>query len=340
MLAIIKIKNTKMKQLLFLLIITTIGIQSCKVGTTGTWKDENIDQSLKNEIQTLDKKVLEAVTTNNTDLIRSIMSEKLLEKSSNDIDQLIEQIGNVIKTTDYNILNQYQTKNSTTGIGNTVLSGVSGLNDYVISYQALNEEMFISLLITKNGLDEFIVTNIYGRYPDGWKLNILQFGMYKVNGQTAPELYMKAKKQYENGYLLDAVNNMFLSSRVVNPATEFWQYQIEDEIKEFYDKVMTEINSKYKFPLTLETIETKPQILSIYPQGTVDGYFPMIEYLTTLDLKDTVKTKAEYEKIHMEMVNTFNGIDKDKEFIFYKAFSEMPNGITAVPTYGFVKELK
>lgn len=331
---------TRMKNLILLTILSVFGLQSCNVGTTGTWKDENIEQSLKNEIETLDKKVLEAVTTNNIELLKSIMSDKLLEKSGDNIGQLIEQASSVITTTDYKVLNQFQAKNSTTGIGNTIMSGVSELNDYIIHYQALNEEMFISLLIPKSVLDEFIVTNIYGKYPDGWKLNILQFGQYKVNGKTAPELYSEAKAEYENGYLMDAANNMFLSSRVANPANNFWQYQKEDEMKEFYEKVMKEINSKYKFPMTLEAIDSKPQILSIYPQGTADGYFPMIEYLTNLDLEDTLQTKAEYEKIHSEIVKAFNGIEKDKDYIFYKAFSEMPDGKTPAPTYGFVKELK
>ncbi|UBM58600.1 hypothetical protein LAG90_17510 [Marinilongibacter aquaticus] len=329
-----------MKNLILFTILTTLGLQSCNVGSTGTWKDENIQQSLKNEIEKLDKKVLEAVTTNNTDLLKSVMSDKLLEKSGDNLDQLIEQASTVITSPEYEVLNQFQAKNSNTGIGNTILSGVSGLNDYIIHYQALNEEMFISTLIPKGKLDEFVVTNIYGKYTDGWKLNILQFGQYKINGKTAPELYSEAKTEYENGYLVDAANNMFLSSRVANPANNFWQYQKEDEMKEFHEKVMSEINSMYKFPMPLESIDSKPQILAIYPQGTADGYFPMIEYLTHLDLKDTVQTKAEYEKIHSEIVKTFNGIEKDKDYIFYKAFSEMPDGKKTVPTYGFVKELK
>lgn len=331
---------TRMKTLLLLTILIVFGLQSCNFGTTGNWKDENIEQSLKNEIEALDKKVLEAVTTNNVELLKSIMSDKLLEKSGDNLSQLIEQASNVITTTDYNILNQFQAKNSTTGIGNTIISGVDGLNDYIIHYQALNEEMFISLLIPESGLDKFIVTNIYGKYPDGWKLNILQFGQYKVNGKTATELYSEAKIEYENGYLMDAANNMFLSSKVANPANNFWKYQKENEMKEFYEKVMKEINSKYKFPMTLEAIDSKPQILSIYPQGTADGYFPMIEYLTNMDLKDTVQTKAEYKKVHSEIVKAFNGIGKNKDYIFYKAFSEMPDGKRPVPTYGFVKELK
>ncbi len=331
---------TRIKNIIFFAILIVLGFQNCSVGSSGTLKDENIEQGIKNEIESLDKKVLEAVAANNVDLLKSIMSDVLLEKSGNNIEQLLKQVSSVITSTDYKILNQYQTKNSATGIGNTIISGVSGLNDYVLHYQALNKEMFVSLLISKSGTDEFLITNIYGKYPGAWKLNILQFGQYKVDGQTAPELYYKAKTEYEKGYLVDAANNMTLCSRVVNPANRFWQYQKESEMKEFYEKVMNEINSKYQFPLTLEAIDSKPQIITIYPQGTIEGYFPMVEYVTKLDLEDTVQTRAEYEKVHAEVVKLFYGIEKDKDYIFYKAFSEMPNGDTPVPTYGFVKELK
>ncbi len=329
-----------MKKIILLISLLIIGIQSCNIGATGIWKDEQIEQSLKNEIELLDKQVIEAVITNNTDLLKSLMSDILLENSGDNIEQLIEQASNAIPNKDYKVLNQYHTINSATGIGNTIMSGVSGLNDYVIHYQALNDEMFISLLIPKSKLDEFIITNIYGKYPDGWKLNILQLGQYKVNGKTAPELYTEAKAIYEKGYLVDATNIMFLSSRVVNPATIFWKYQKEDEMKAFYEKVFTEINSKYKFPMTLDDLDSKPQILAIYSQRIEDAYYPIIEYYTKLDLEDTVKTKAEFEKVHLEMVKTFTGIEKNKDYILYKAFSEMPDGKKLVSTYGFVKELK
>ena len=327
-----------MKKILILLSLVIFGLQSCNIGTSETWKDENIDASLKREIETLDNKVIEAIASNNTMLLKKIMSEKLLEKSGKNIGQLIEQVGRVISSKNFNILNQYHVKNSTTGIGNTVLSGISKENDYIIHYQALNKEIFISIIIPENRLDEFIITNIYGKYPDGWKLNILQFGQYRINGQTAPELYSKAKGEYEKGYLVDAANDIFLSSRVANPANKFWQYQKEDEIKKFYNKVLTEIKSEYSFPLTLEKINTKPQIMNIFPFGMQEGYFPMVEYLTNINLKDTVKTKIENDQIHQSIGKEFKGLDKDKKYIFYKAYNEIPNGKTPVPAYGFVKE--
>lgn len=288
----------------------------------------------------MDKKVLEAVSTNNASLIKTIMSDKLLEQSSNNIDHLIAQVSNVIKNRDYQILNQFYVKNSTTGIGNTVMSGVSGQDDFVIHYQALNEEMFISLIIPNNGYDKFLITNIYGKYPEGWKWNILQFGQYTIDGKTATQLYAKALLDYDKGYIVDAANNLFLSSQVAHPANNFWQYQKEKEMKQFFESVKTEITTKYTFPLILNEIATKPQIFNVFPAGTDEGYFPMVEYLTNIDIKDTIRTKAENDLIHKSIGQVFKGLDKDKKYVFYKAYSSMPDGKTPVPTYGFVKEIE
>jgi hypothetical protein len=329
-----------MKIQIITIILSIILFQSCKLGTTGTTMNENISAHLKAEIKELDKKVLKAIVENNVEDLKSFMSSKLLEKSGNEIEKLIEKVSGIIESNEYEIIDQYFVQNSTSGLGNTVMSGIDGIDDYVIQYQALNDEMFISLILPENGNDEFLITNIYGKYPEGWKLNILQFGQYTVNSKTAPQLFQQAKIEYEKGYLVDAANNMFLSSRVVNPANKFWKYQKEDEFREFYDKVLKEVNEKHNFPMTISEVKSKPQILTISPFGMNEGYFPMIEYLTKIDLKDTIQTRIENDGIHKKIGKIFKGIDKDKKYIFYKAFSGMPDGKTKVPTYGFVKKLK
>ena len=320
--------------------LIAIAFQSCNVGGSGTWKDENIDLELKTEIAALDKQVLNAVFNNSPESLKKVMSDELRKKTDDNIRQMIEKVSGAVQGANYEILNQYYVENSTTGVGNTVMSGISGADDYIISYKAVNKEMFVSLILLKNELDELLVTNVYGKYPEGWKLNILQFGQYRLNGNNAPQFYEMAKADYEKGYLIDAANHMFLSSQLANPANKFWKYQKEGEMRHFYETLMSEVKGKYTFPLAMDNIESQPQILSVYLQRTQEGYFPMVEYLTQIDIQDTVKTKEENDKIHQSIGQVFNGLDKDKAYLFYKAFSEMPNGQTPVSTYGFVKELK
>jgi len=66
----------------------------------------------------------------------------------------------------------------------------------------------------------------------------------------------------------------------------------------------------------------------------------MIEYYSSISLGDTATLRLENDKINQEIGKVFKGIDKDKKFLFYKAYNELPNGKTPVKTYGFVKELQ
>lgn len=325
----------------FKLIIITfifIAIQGCRVGTNKTWENENIKPSIKAEIKKLNDKVIMATLTNNPQMIKELMAEKLLEISGDDFEDLLSQVNSFIIDRSYYILDEYYVKNTTTGVSNTVFSG-SGNKDYILSYLALNKNMYVSLLSSENNEDEMLTTVIYGKYPEGWKINIINFGQYKIGGKTAPELYEKAKFEYSEGFLIDAANTSFLLSQALKPSSENWQYQNELEMEDFIKNIIAETKVKYQFPIMLDQIITKPEIFNFFPMRVAEGYFPMIEYVTTIDLTDTVATKNENEEMHKIIGRIFFGIDKDKDFLFYKAYNELPNGVTLVPTYGFVKKL-
>ncbi len=325
-----------MIQRTLLILLTVFTIQSCKLGTSGTWKNDNIDKDTKEQIKALNDKLFKAITTNNVNDVKSLMSDKLIEKGVSDLDKLINQISNSFKADSYRILDEYNVHNSTTGIGNTLPSGISGDYDYVIHYQALNKEMYVSLLLP-NGLDnDMLIMAIYGKYDNDWKINILQFGQYSLFSKLAPDYYKLAKVSYDKSYLIDAVNYIGLAKLCLRPANDFLQYQKEKEINEFYDKIMKEVNSKYQFPLTLDNIASKPKVFRIFPEMINEGFFPMVYYLTDINLKDTTALKLENEKIKKEVGQLFTGIDQDKKFVFYWAFNEVPDGKKLVEHYGYI----
>jgi hypothetical protein len=41
----------------------------------------------------------------------------------------------------------------------------------------------------------------------------------------------------------------------------------------------------------------------------------------------------------MEVSRLFTGIDKDKKYVFYRVFNEIPDGIKSVQQYGFIDKL-
>lgn len=71
-----------------------------------------------------------------------------------------------------------------------------------------------------------------------------------------------------------------------------------------------------------------------------EGYFPMIKYISKIDLKDTVALKKENFQIQKAVGQIFSGLDMNKKFIFYKAVNELPKGQNPVPSFGFIQEIK
>lgn len=330
------LKQRTMIQRTLLILLTVLTIQSCKLGTSETSKNENIDKETKEQIKTLNDKLFTAITTNNVNDVRLLMSDALLEKGVENLDTLVNQIFNSFKADSYRILDEYYVHNSTTGIGNTLPSGISGDNDYIIHYQALNKEMYVSLLLP-NGLDnDLLLMVIYGKYGSDWKINILQLGQYSLFSKSAPDYYRLAKACYDKSYLIDAVNYLELAKLCLRPANDFFQYQKEKEINEFHIKIMNEAYSKYQFPLTLDKIASKPKVFRIFPQIMNEGFFPMVYYLTDISLKDTTALKLENEKVKKEVGRLFTGIDQDKKYVIYWAFNEAPDGIKLVEHYGYI----
>jgi hypothetical protein len=62
-----------------------------------------------------------------------------------------------------------------------------------------------------------------------------------------------------------------------------------------------------------------------------EGYFPMVFYLSKINVKDTVSLKDEYGKVKSEVKNIFTGIGTRKKYVLYQAYNEMPDGIHRVP---------
>lgn len=329
-----------MKHAILILTLILFGLQSCNFGTYNSVSNDKIEIQIKNEIDKIDKIVVKSIFENNPKLIKGIMSDILVKQSGDKIDDLIHQANSYVDHCEFEILDQFYIKNTTKGISNTVTLGLNDPNDYIIRYKAENKEMFVSLLILKIGIDQWLLTNIYGKYKEGWRLNIFHIGEYTHNGMTAPELYKKSKEQYENGFFIDAVNNMILCSQVIKPVNGYWLYQNETEMKNFYEFLLKEINNKYQFPITVSNIETKPQIINILPQGVNEGFFPMINYLTKIDLKDTLNTRIENDKLHSTIGTIFNGIDLNNQYILYKAWNEIPDDKNPKPNYGFVKKIE
>jgi hypothetical protein len=314
----------------------------CKLNSNQTFINDNIPTEIKEKINQLDSKVTSAVKQNNTEILKDIFADKLIDEvGQTKIDSIFNLVNQVLGEKEFKHKDQFYIKNTTKNVSNTIFSGLSNDDDYIVHYKALNKNMFISTLLPKNTEDEQLITLIYGLYGNDWKLNIFQFGQYSILNKTAIDYYKLAQKDFENGFLVDAANNLFLGQQCLKPGNQIIQYRKEKEFVDLQEKVMSQINSTYVFPLTIEQVKTKPQIFNVHPQRVAEGSFPMIRYYSKIELQDTIKLKNENLEIQKVIGDIFKGIDKNNKYIFYWAFDEIPDGtLKNRQHYGFVQEIE
>jgi len=303
--------------LLYLLIL--LGLQSCKPAEPGIWKNEQIKPGKRQDFHTTNNRLLSALKAGDNHTVEDMMSAKMLDN----VDKLqIIQIGNHLNSADYQLLEEYYVVHD--NLNYQTIQSNFGINGYHLRYRPDTKEMYIGLFVPKSGENKYMITLAFGKYDYGWRVYGMDLQKYTLSGKTAPQLYELAKQQYTKGYLIDAINTMQLSAQCSLP-TQIWLYNNQDAMSDFCGKIIEEGNVRYKFPIEVKQVTTRPLIFRISNEDRDDHYYPMIYYLTKISLSDTAAIKRENAAIKQVIGDALQGINKDKKYVLYCAFNELPS---------------
>jgi hypothetical protein len=324
---------------IFFLAIT---VQSCGSKSGEVRINDEINVDTKKQVAELNNKLFKSIMASDTNAVRALLSPELIKKAGGKIDKLIKSTSVTFNAKEFEVKDEYYTKHPVKDAPDTLFSKKGNDNDYLVTYKAMNEEMYTSVLVSKGLFVNCLVLAVYGKYNNEWKVNVLQIGEYSINGKTAQDYYKEATKLNERGELVDASNMMVLTSQLANPAGDFFKYRNEDALRAFYDKLMASANEIYKFPVTIKDVKTAPQIFSVSPQLLTDegqtGVFPLIRYVSKIDLVNTTALKAENDSIQKAIGALFLGIEKNNRYIFYQAVNATAGGQTSTKHYGFIQK--
>ena len=96
-------------------------------------------------------------------------------------------------------------------------------------------------------------------------------------------------------------------------------------MSDFYGTIMNEGNAKYQYPIVIENVPTKPMIFRIFSQDMNDGSYPMVYYVSHIKLADTGALRKENNELKKVIGKLIPGIDKDKKYVLYSAFNQLPS---------------
>jgi len=322
--------------IVFVLLFMTL--MSCNNTEIGTLKNDQIPEEIRTEIQSLNRMFMSAVADHDEQKMMLLLSDDLGGAVGESLHTFMKQAATSVDDMGFSVFDEYYTVNGSDSMETTIISGTE-LNDYSITFKALNAEMYTALISPNKEGDQRVFTLIYGRFGDKWKLNIIQFGRLQVAGKTAIEHYQMAQKMLEDGNTLAATHHMALADRCKKPANKYWSYNEQATLDDFYHTVIEHAREELPVPYVYEDIPSNPEVFSISPQPMDGMICSMVRYKTDVALDDTIGLEIENRFIQLEIAKTYPGIDQGVSHIFYRAFNEYPVDNQNTPYFGFVQEV-
>lgn len=328
-----------MKQKSIFLLLSLLFLIHWGLYSSPTSDEKHALSNPKAHIDSINILLVRALYDNDIVGVKMFFSDTLLIKTGEEINWIVSEMSKALSSKQFHLLNEFYINNEITQNILPLPSKIPEGTEYMVNINTFTEESYLCMIIPEGSKNEMLITVLYGKYGNEWKINFFHLGNYSVFNKNAMELYRMAKESYAKSYLIDAVNYTGLAIVCLDTSNKSLFYPKEKEILAFGDKLMEEVNSQYSFPITLEYVDTKPQVWAIAPEVVPDGIFPIIKYVTKVDIKDTEALKREYEQIRKGIGSVFKGIDKDKDVVIYRALSGFPDGKTEIRGYGFIDDI-
>lgn len=187
----------------------------------------------------------------------------------------------------------------------------------------MNKDIFVSLIKSTSNKKDYLLTLIYIKENNEWKLRTFYAGDYSMNGMNAIDLYEKAKSLEAQGYKVPANIYMGLCSKLLRPAP-FIQYKKESEITDYSKKLVQSINNEYTFPDKLKNTNNVELYGFRVEYTKNDGIIPVIRYVTSIKLGNKEELQNEANNMNTEVTNKYPGLKENFKYILYEAYSEPP----------------
>jgi hypothetical protein len=319
--------NPKFK--LLAVVCLVFSLQACSPPKPGVYKDDQISSGQRSDLHDLNKSALNYIKANSLKELQLMMSKEMLGNSGNE--HLVELMSNRLTDNPYDIVEEYYVVGKHKAKDSLAASGTD-VNRHVLKLDTSANETYYVFLAPKKSDNKYMISLVFAKLSYGWKITQMDLAEYTINGKTAPELAQLARQEYDKKYLVNAVNNMSLAVKCSNPSV-LWAYPDLNANGEFYSKVLDEANKKYRYPMTLEQLPTRPMVLSISMQRNDTWTAPEIWYMTHISIKDTNEVKKENLQIRKLLSKMLPGIDKDNKYVLYDAFNEFPTASKSVDRF-------
>jgi hypothetical protein len=313
-------------------------LQSCGGPTVpGAFKNDKISSGKRDDFHQLNTQVLKVLKADDPKGMQPYLAKEMLGEN---IDRLVEHIGNRLTDNNYDLVDEYYVVHKFKDT-DTVATTSGDVKRYRLLYPFKAKEMYMAYFAPKKPANKYMISLVYAKFDYGWKIVAMDVELYTINGKTAPELYKLAQDQFDKKEFQAALNNVSLAQTCWKPGL-YWQYPDEVDAAAFYIKLRADVELKYHYPIVLKQLATGPMILRVYTKNADndEGTYPYIYYMTHFDLKNTKEVEKENLQMRAVVAKLMPGLTDGNKYIYYSAFNKQPTGYVTVDHYDMVDEVK
>jgi len=330
--------------LLHTILFSVILLSSCtNITSLGVKKANDIDPDARNEISRMCHKIHNALKKRNSTYIKSIVSEKI-KKNENilSIDTVVNSMNVDSSTNTYRVVGEYLMTALPNSIPKSVESNIGNFdNDYEFRFMGGYAENYVLLFTIPSRQNfDYLISCVFIKEKQEWKLGTFFVGYFKYNGKTAPDMYNEAKRQYSEHNYFGAYINLYTAYSCLQPAGEHFKYDLEKEIKQFVDsfrKDFTANGGEFPYKINLPGSKHSIEFLSFGPVEGAKHIYPVILYKSDIPVSDTIALKKQTDILHAKIDKYMPFISKSFDSVFYKVVNEYPNNYHQSASY-FIRE--
>lgn len=304
------------KHTLALLLAVMALLISCN--SSETIANKEIDNNLKTIIRAKNDSLIQAVIKSDNKALKELGNEKFVKSMHAKISSLVSPFRRYQLAPAFTVFDEYHTIHGTTPSNYDIKNEEHA---YTFTFQNNQKETYVSLITCKFlERHDYLITVIYGKEGNDWKIDDIKFGALTSYGKTADDLYKEAVKQKEAGFLLDAFFSIDSANDLLEPAENSLKYNEEDRINFYSEQWLPLVQKDNPLPYVIEDIKTEPVILEITVIQNEEGQFPIIKYVTSTPVTNLEKLQQEYELVKQKVKEHYTQMDfSNKNYVYYRA---------------------
>lgn len=313
----------------FFLLLIAFQLMYCSTKTTYTIdENSNIDSSIRSELKIVEDTFLKNIKEKKYD-DANLLLLKLNHNKQQEVNQYYDTINSMLKncelsTRDDYYINSISIKGSAK---NLILINSNklkqNLNFNFEAFEPLSNEMFITLQKYSSSKVDYLLTLIYIKDNNKWKINQFNLGVIAINKLDAKNWMEISQVHLNNNELFNAYFCAAISNALRKPFP-LVIYTEDMQIQTSYKTITDRISKEYELPFTVNSIKSKPQLFRVQVIIESFGAVPIIQYKSNIRLTDISSLKKEGDELAVYIKKVNPSIKKYFELIVFRAYSKIP----------------